>query len=85
MSRETVRVLLGVVEKRGAHLEGSGQGEKNPLRRNCTGSLFLSHAKGWGRVQLPDALDRKYPNAPRDWRWQVWVSPYFESGTTCDG
>ncbi|MDP3089556.1 MAG: integron integrase [Nitrospira sp.] len=31
-------------------------------------------AEGWGRVQLPDALDRKYPNAPRDWRWQ-WVFP----------
>jgi integron integrase len=31
-------------------------------------------AEGWGRVQLPDALDRKYPNAPKDWRWQ-WVFP----------
>jgi len=31
-------------------------------------------ADGWGRVQLPDALDRKYPNAPTDWRWQ-WVFP----------
>jgi hypothetical protein len=30
-------------------------------------------AEGWGRVQLPDALDRKYPNAPKDWRWQ-WVA-----------
>jgi integron integrase len=29
-------------------------------------------ADGWGRVQMPDALDRKYPNAPTDWRWQ-WV------------
>jgi integron integrase len=29
---------------------------------------------GWGRVLLPDALDRKYPNAPTDWRWQ-WVFP----------
>ena len=29
---------------------------------------------GWGRVQMPDALDRKYPNAPTDWRWQ-WVFP----------
>ena len=29
---------------------------------------------GWGRVLLPDALDRKYPNAPKDWRWQ-WVFP----------
>lgn len=31
-------------------------------------------AEGWGRVQLPDALDRKYLNAPKDWRWQ-WVFP----------
>ncbi len=31
-------------------------------------------ADGWGRVQLPHALDRKYPNAPQDWRWQ-WVFP----------
>jgi integron integrase len=25
---------------------------------------------GWGRVPLPDALARKYPNAAADWRWQ---------------
>jgi site-specific recombinase XerD len=31
-------------------------------------------ADGWGRVLPPDALDRKYPNAPKDWRWQ-WVFP----------
>lgn len=31
-------------------------------------------ADGWGQVPLPDALDRKYPNAPKDWRWQ-WVFP----------
>jgi integron integrase len=31
-------------------------------------------AEGWGRVQMPYALDRKYPNAPKDWRWQ-WVFP----------
>jgi integron integrase len=31
-------------------------------------------AAGWGRVQLPDALERKYPRAPSDWRWQ-WVFP----------
>ncbi len=31
-------------------------------------------ADGWGRVMMPDALDRKYPNAPADWRWQ-WVFP----------
>jgi len=31
-------------------------------------------AAGWGRVVLPTALDRKYPNAPAEWRWQ-WVFP----------
>lgn len=29
-------------------------------------------ADGWGKIQLPNALDRKYPKAPWDWRWQ-WV------------
>jgi integron integrase len=39
-------------------------------------------ADGWGRVVLPDALDRKYPNAAAEWRWQFvfpqqkrWVNP----------
>jgi len=27
-------------------------------------------AKGFGRVVLPFALDRKFPNAPTEWRWQ---------------
>lgn len=31
-------------------------------------------ADGCGKVVLPDALDRKYPCAPADWRWQ-WVFP----------
>ncbi len=31
-------------------------------------------ADGWSRVLLHNALDLKYPNAPKDWRWQ-WVSP----------
>ena len=29
---------------------------------------------GWGRVVLPEALDRKYPRAGGEWRWQ-WVFP----------
>jgi integron integrase len=39
-------------------------------------------AEGWGRTAVPDALDRKYPNAPWEWRWQFvfpqakrWVNP----------
>jgi integron integrase len=31
-------------------------------------------AQGAGSVELPDALDRKYPQAPWDWAWQ-WVFP----------
>jgi integron integrase len=27
-------------------------------------------AAGFGRVVLPDALERKFPNAPTEWRWQ---------------
>jgi integrase len=31
-------------------------------------------ARGAGWVELPHALDRKYPNAGREWGWQ-WVFP----------
>jgi integron integrase len=31
-------------------------------------------AEGWGRVQLPEALSRKFINAPAEWNWQ-WVFP----------
>jgi len=31
-------------------------------------------AHGFGSVYLPDALPRKYPNAPTEWGWQ-WVFP----------
>lgn len=27
-------------------------------------------AQGVGRVVLPDALERKFPSAPTEWRWQ---------------
>jgi integron integrase len=29
---------------------------------------------GYGEVPLPDALEKKYPSAPREWGWQ-WVFP----------
>jgi len=28
-------------------------------------------AQGFGSVYLPDALHRKYPNAPKEWGWQL--------------
>ena len=30
--------------------------------------------EGWGRVILPNTLEKKYPNAGREWKWQ-WVFP----------
>lgn len=36
-------------------------------------------AAGWGRVLLPDALERKCPNAAAEWRWH-WVFPQERRG-----
>jgi hypothetical protein len=39
-------------------------------------------ARGQGRAPLPHALDRKYPNATREWRWQfVFPSAVLSPGT----
>ena len=50
---------------------------KAPLREHLN-TVKAIHERdltdGLGRVLLPDALDRKYPNAPKEWRWQ-WVFP----------
>ena len=50
---------------------------KAPLKKHLR-TVKAIHEKdladGWGRVLMPDALDRKYPNAATDWRWQ-WVFP----------
>ena len=50
---------------------------KRPLEQHLSAVKRIHEhdlADGWGRVLMPDALDRKYPNAPTDWRWQ-WVFP----------
>ncbi|NTW29610.1 MAG: integron integrase [Coriobacteriia bacterium] len=56
---------------------------KEPLReqlRHAHAVHSRDLADGWGRVLLPDALDRKYPSAPTDWRWQ-WVFPQEQRWT----
>jgi integrase len=56
-------VLPGVlVERLRAHLAA--------VKVQHDGDIIL----GAGAVALPEALDRKYPNAPREWIWQ-WVFP----------
>ena len=50
-----------------------------PLKRQLTHAQSLHHldlAEGLGAVELPYALARKYPHAPREWQWQyVFPSP----------
>ena len=45
-----------------------------PSQRACGNCISSDLARGFGSVYLPDALHRKYPNAPKDWGWQ-WVFP----------
>jgi len=47
-----------VIERLSRHLEG--------VKRQHQADL----ARGFGRVVLPFAVDRKYPNAPAEWAWQ---------------
>ena len=47
-----------LVEPLRAHLDGVRRQHERDLRA------------GVGRVVLPEALDRKYPNAAAEWRWQ---------------
>jgi integron integrase len=58
---------------------------KAPLRQHLE-RVKKTHARdladGYGRVPLPCALNRKYPNASREWGWQFvfpqlkrWVNP----------
>ena len=51
--------------------------QEAPLRRQLARARLLYEddlAAGTANVWLPEALARKYPNAPREWAWQ-WVFP----------
>ncbi len=51
-----------------------------PLRQHLEHVRLLHDknlADGFGAVYLPHALERKYPNAPREWHWQY----VFPSGS----
>jgi integron integrase len=44
-----------------------------PLRKQLSAARALHHADlaaGYGDVELPDALARKYPRAPYEWAWK---------------
>ena len=45
-----------------------------PSRRRAAIACAFAGRRGPPLVELPDALDRRYPNAARKWPWQ-WVFP----------
>ena len=50
---------------------------KSRLRKHLKAVRLLHKndlLEGWGCVELPNALSRKYPSASREWKWQ-WVFP----------
>jgi integron integrase len=65
---------------------GKGQKDRRTVLPNVLVERLRSHlltvkaqhdrdiSQGAGAVALPDALDRKYPSASREWIWQ-WVFP----------
>lgn len=56
----------------------------DPLRTHLSRVRHLHGrdlAEGYGRVYLPFALERKYPNADRDWGWQY----VFPAARNCLG
>ena len=55
---------------------------RESLERHLADVRRLHHADlaaGFGRVVLPDALERKYPHAATDWAWQF----AFPAGRIC--
>jgi integron integrase len=65
---------------------GKGNKDRHTMLPATAGELLRKHLQGvkrvhdedlkngLGRVALPNALDRKYPNAAKEWGWQ-WVFP----------
>jgi integron integrase len=65
---------------------GKGNKDRHTMLASAIRDPLIQHLKrvksqheadlkaGLGRVSLPNALDRKYPNAGKEWAWQ-WVFP----------
>ncbi len=76
--------------------DGKGQKDRVVPLPECAAERLVRHLaavkeiheqdlrEGYGAVELPGALDRKYPRAPYEWGWQ-WVFPatgrYFHEHT----
>ena len=72
--------------------DGKGGKDRRTLLPNRLGDQLKQHlrkvrdihqadlAAGYGRVELPHALARKYPNAPVEWGWQ-WATPCWRAAS----
>jgi hypothetical protein len=61
---------------------------KSPLQEHLRNTKVIYErdlADGWGRVQMPDALDRKYPKAPRGLALAMGLSPGAPMEEHADG
>jgi len=71
--------------------DGKGQKDRVTMLPSAIREALLDHlgrvrelhradlAAGFGAVLMPDALDRKYPGASKEWGWQ-WVFPAASIG-----
>ncbi|CAK6701321.1 integron integrase [Synechococcus sp. CBW1107] len=74
-SRKQLTVRDGKGSKDRRTMLPSRVGEKLRLHLEKVRRLHQTDlAEGYGRVQLPHALGRKYPNSAVEWSWQ-WVFP----------
>lgn len=88
LSRDEVKSILSFLNGPYLLMVRSGKGEKDralmipgKIRKelsNQMASVKEVHDQdlkmGYGEVSLPDALEKKYPGAPKEWGWQ-WVFP----------
>ncbi|MEX2154630.1 MAG: integron integrase, partial [Gemmatimonadaceae bacterium] len=75
MDRREIRIRQGKGGKdRVTVLPQSARGPLADHLRRVRSLHERDLADGAGAVELPDALRRKYPSAPRQWAWQ-WVFP----------
>jgi integron integrase len=71
--------------------QGKGQKDRATMLPAAVREALMKHladvraqhardlARGFGRVALPFAVDRKFPSAPTEWRWQF----VFPAGRLC--
>ena len=86
---ECLRLRVKDIDFRANHIvvrEGKGNKDRMTMLPSSVKEPLISHLKhvrevhqkdieqGFGKVYLPNALERKYPNANQEWGWQ-WVFP----------